>query len=61
MSAALLRSLVACVAGALLAGLIPVPGEAQQRRDVVVIGAAQEPDILGPFSSMVAAGVVDNA
>ena len=61
MSATLFRSIVACVAGALLAGLIPASGEAQQRRDVVVIGAAQEPDILGPFSSMVAAGVIDNA
>jgi len=32
-----------------------------QARDVVTIGMAQEPDLLGPFSIMAAAGVIHNA
>ncbi len=46
------------VAIALLAAL---PGGTQTRRDTVVIGMVQEPDLLGPFSIMDAAGSVENA
>ncbi len=34
--------------------------QAQQRRDRVTIGMAQEPDIIGPFSIMAATGVIHN-
>ncbi len=52
------------VIGAIVVGLVmlsaPLPGLTQQRRDVVSIAMAQEPDLLGPFSIMAAAGVVHN-
>lgn len=46
---------------ALLGGVFPTIGFAQGRRDAVVIGMAQEPDILGPFTGMGAAGVIQNS
>jgi len=55
------HTLVAIAAVALMTGLLPVSGDAQQRRDAVVIGMAQEPDIIGPFSTMAAAGVIHNS
>ncbi len=39
---------------------LTLPAHAQ-RRDAVTIAMAQEPDILGPFSIMAAAGVIHNA
>ncbi len=35
--------------------------QAQQRRDRLTIGMAQEPNMFGPFSIMAAAGVINNA
>ncbi|MDR7535680.1 MAG: peptide ABC transporter substrate-binding protein [Armatimonadota bacterium] len=55
------RGVVAVVMIVLALGLWPGTGAAQGRRDTVVIGMAQEPDILGPFSTMAAAGVVHNS
>ena len=49
---------------ALALGLVlpsAIPAAYGQRRDVVTIGMAQEPDILGPFSTMAVAGVVHNS
>ncbi|MDI6771201.1 MAG: peptide ABC transporter substrate-binding protein [bacterium] len=61
MRGAQVRVFAAIAALALVIGLAPVAGEAQQRRDTVTIGMAQEPDILGPFSTMAAAGVIHNS
>lgn len=57
------RDLVRMMLLALAIGLaLPVaPTAHAQRRDIVTIGMAQEPDILGPFSIMAAAGVIHNA
>lgn len=60
MRSILLRAFVLLGALTLVTGLVPVAGEAQTRRDAVTIGMAQEPDILGPFSTMAAAGVIHN-
>lgn len=57
----IVRVVVAFLAVGLLTGALPLAGQAQARRDVVTIGMAQEPDILGPFSTMAAAGVIHNS
>jgi peptide/nickel transport system substrate-binding protein len=57
----LARAGTTLVALALVVGLVPMAGEAQGRRDAVVIGMAQEPDVLGPWSTMAAAGVIHNS
>jgi peptide/nickel transport system substrate-binding protein len=54
-------SVMALMVVGLALALWPGPGAAQGRRDTVVIGMAQEPDILGPFSTMAAAGVIHNS
>lgn len=54
-------ALIVLVSAALIVGLGPPDAAAQQTRDVVTIGMAQEPDILGPFSTMAAAGVIHNS
>ncbi len=56
-----LRAVAVTVAAVFAAGMLPATGQAQTRRDAVTIGTAQEPDILGPFSTMVAAGVIENS
>jgi len=61
MRAISIRAAVMLTVAALALALVPSAGEAQQRRNVVVIGMAQEPDILGPFSTMAAAGVIHNS
>ncbi len=53
--------LIVFVAATLVVGLQPLGGSAQQSRDNVTIGMAQEPDIIGPFSTMAAAGVIHNS
>ncbi|MDR7518494.1 MAG: peptide ABC transporter substrate-binding protein [Armatimonadota bacterium] len=58
---ALIRAVWAAACVVLAAGLAPLSGAAQMRRDAVVIGMAQEPDILGPFSTMAAAGTIHNS
>lgn len=48
-----------CLA-ALLVPAIPAAGAPAQARGTIVVGMAQEPDILGEFSIMSAAGVIEN-
>ncbi len=55
------RHAVIVLAVAVVASLLTPPGEAQSRREGVIIGTNQEPDSLGAFSIMVAARVVENA
>ncbi len=57
----MLRALALLGVFALALAVIPAAGLAQARRDAVTIGMAQEPDILGPFSTMAAAGVLHNS
>jgi peptide/nickel transport system substrate-binding protein len=59
MTRALARLLIAAVVVA-LALPAAAPAALAQRRSVVTIGMAQEPDLLGPFSVMAAAGVIHN-
>ena len=56
----LTRALCAITAVAVLAALAPAAVDAQQRRDAVSIGLAQEPDLLGPYTIMAVAGVIHN-
>ncbi|MDR5683148.1 MAG: peptide ABC transporter substrate-binding protein [Armatimonadota bacterium] len=49
------------LAAAVVLASATLPADAQARRDTVTIAMAQEPDMLGPFSIMAAAGVVHNA
>jgi peptide/nickel transport system substrate-binding protein len=60
MRAVSIRAAVVLTVAALAFALVPSAGDAQQRRDMVVIGMAQEPDIIGPMGVMAAAGVIHN-
>ncbi len=54
------RAAAVILAAALALPILTSPARAQTR-DIVTIGMAQEPDLLGPFSIMAAAGVIHNA
>ncbi|MDQ7827652.1 MAG: peptide ABC transporter substrate-binding protein [Armatimonadota bacterium] len=58
--AAIRRAVVCGTVLALLLGGWAGATQAAPARDTIVIGMAQEPDILGPFSIMAAAGVIHN-
>jgi len=60
MQGVMVRAFAAIAALVLMGGLLPAAGEAQQK-DTLTIGMAQEPDILGPFTTMAAAGMIHNS
>ena len=53
--------LAALLVAVLALPVLALSADAQGRRESAVIGTSQEPDLLGPFSIMVAASVVQNA